>query len=225
MSSHPSGSGTIAIRVAGPPSSTCPLSPISSICPSDSASFAGQATPQLSPQIQPPSLSFTYDAQALSLSPPVIISPTITTPSLSSPAVSMSELVSRSSQPQGLLLSSPSSGPETPFSSFSLSSPDSVASSLESASPLMLNLAVPASPAYPLSSRTLSDVDRADFVSAASQTPSISEAEFLSAIGDDDFDVLSQSTRSTTSALGNEFDWGDDFSEAGSWTSVSQPRR
>jgi hypothetical protein len=42
-SSHPSGAGSGAIRVAGPPSSTCPFSPISSIQPLDSASVAGKA--------------------------------------------------------------------------------------------------------------------------------------------------------------------------------------
>jgi hypothetical protein len=92
----------------------------------------------------------------------------------------------------------------------------------------MLNLAIPASPAYAhTNSRTLSDVDHADFVSAVSQTPSrtASEADFLSAIGDEDFDVMSQSTRSNrSSVLGEESDL-DDVSEAESWASVSQPRR
>lgn len=71
-------------------------------------------------------------------------------------------------------------------------------------------------------------MDHADFVSATSQTPSrtVSEADFLSAMGDEDFDVMSRSTRSTASSvLGEEFDLGDDVSEAGSWASVSQPRR
>ena len=88
----------------------------------------------------------------------------------------------------------------------------------------MLNLAIPVSPAYTrTNSRTLSDVDHADFLSAVSQTPSrtISEADFLSAIGDEDFDVMSQST---PSPVGDEFDLGD-VSEAESWASVSQPRR
>lgn len=72
-------------------------------------------------------------------------------------------------------------------------------------------------------------MDNADFVSAVSQTPSrtASEADFLSAIGDEDFDVMSRSTRSNASSvLGDEFDLSDDVSEAGSWASVSQtPRR
>lgn len=116
-SSHPSTSASAAIRVAGPPSSAAPFSPISSIHPSESASVAEQATPQTSPRIQPPSLSFTYDAQALSLSPPVIVSPTLSTPAPSSPNPPMSVFAD---QPHGLgleLLSAPSSRPDTPFSS------------------------------------------------------------------------------------------------------------
>jgi len=177
-------------------------------------------------------LSFTYDAQALSLSPPVIVSPTLPTPAPSSPTASMTEFVVRPSHPQGLgleLLSAPSSRPDTPFSSLSVSSTGSATGSFDFASPRMLNLAIPTVPAYTHSnSRTLSDTDHGDFVSAVSHTPSrtASEAEFLSAIGDEDFDVMSRSTRSTVSSgLGDEFDLGDDLSEAGSWASVSQPRR
>lgn len=92
----------------------------------------------------------------------------------------------------------------------------------------MLNLGVPVSPArFSNNSRTLSELNPADFVSAVSHTPSrtVSDADFLSAIGDEDFDVMSQSTRSNASSTaGDEFDFGDNVSEA-SWASVSQPRR
>lgn len=87
----------------------------------------------------------------------------------------------------------------------------------------------------PATSRTLSEVDHAEFLSALSQsqsqTPSrtISEADFMSAVGDgdgedDDFDVLSPRSAGS-SASGDGFDIGDDSSEADSWASVSQPRR
>jgi len=92
----------------------------------------------------------------------------------------------------------------------------------------MVNLAVPPAPPFAHNnSYTMSDVDPADFLSAVSQTPSrtASEADFISAIGDEDFDAMSRSTRSATSStLGDEFDLGDDVSEV-SWASVSQPRR
>jgi len=70
-------------------------------------------------------------------------------------------------------------------------------------------------------------MDHADFVSAASHTSrTVSETEFLSAMGDEDFDVMSRSTRSNaSSAVGDEFDLGDGVSEPESWASVSQPRR
>jgi hypothetical protein len=230
-SSHPSTSASAAIRVAGPPSSVAPFSPLSSIHPSDSASLAGQATPQISPRVQPPSLSFTYDAQALSLSPPVIVSPTLSPPSPSTSSTSMSEFVARPSNALGLgleFLSAPSSRPDTPFSSLSVSSPGSGAGSFDLPSPQMLNLGVPVSPArFSNNSRILSELNPADFVSAVSHTPSrtVSDADFLSAIGDEDFDVMSRSTRSNASSTaGDEFDFGDNVSEA-SWASVSQPRR
>ena len=70
----------------------------------------------------------------------------------------------------------------------------------------------------------LSDVDHADFLSAVSQSRTvsrtISETDFMSAVGEDDddeFDVLPRS--------GGSSPVGDEFDEVGSWTSVSQPRR
>ena len=71
--------------------------------------------------------------------------------------------------------------------------------------------------------------DHAEFLSAISQSETtsrtISEADFMSAVGDgeDEFDVMSGSAGS--SPVGDGFDIGDDPSEAGSWTSVPQPRR
>ena len=228
-SSHPSAEASAAIRVAGPPSSTGLFSPISSIHPSDSVSLTEQVTPQISPRMQPASLSFTYDAQALSLSPPVIVSPTLPTPSPPSPAISMSEFVVH--QPSGLgleFLSTPTSRPDTPFSSLSLPSRGSTPGSIDIVSPRMQNLAISSSPAYVHNnSLTMSDVDTADFHSAASQTPNrtASEVDFLSTLGDDDFGTMSASTRSTASSVhGDEFDLGDDVSDV-SWASVSEPRR
>jgi hypothetical protein len=106
-----------------------------------------------------------------------------------------------------------------------MSTQGSATGSFDFPSPRILNAAVPVSPAFAHNnSRTLSDVDHAEFASAASRTAS--EADFLSAIGDEDFDVMSGSTRSNASSvLGDEFDSGDNASEAESWASISQPRR
>jgi len=59
----------------------------------------------------------------------------------------------------------------------------------------------------------MSDTDH--FVSAISTG---SEADFLSAVGDDDFDLVSPTAGS--SALGD-----DDDSDADGWANFSQPRR
>ena len=122
--SQPTVSNTAAIRVAGPPSTAEPGSPAMSsvLRPSDSISASGQETPQMSPQVQPRSLSFAYDAQNLLLSPPVVISPNLPSSPSFSAASSSSEFVVRPSHPQALgldLFPTPISRPETPFSSIS----------------------------------------------------------------------------------------------------------
>jgi len=225
-SSHPSSSDSAAIRVAGPPSSI-PDSPMSSVRPSDSVSVVGQATPQMSPQVQPPSLSFTYDARALSLSPPIVVSPALPTPTPSSPATSLTEFVVRPSHPQGLGLEffSDSSRPDTPFSSLSASSSTAAPRNLQSSR--NLTLAIPGPHLHVRSSSGTSDTDH--FVSAISQSAShaASEIDFQSAIGgDEDFYLMSPSTESNpSSAVGDDFDLGDnDDSDGEGWASVSQRR-
>jgi hypothetical protein len=68
----------------------------------------------------------------------------------------------------------------------------------------------------------MSDTDH--FVSAISQTAT-SELDFMSAVGDDDFDLVSPSADS--SELGDEFDVGDDSdpSDAEGWANFSHPRQ
>ena len=148
--SQRSGSHGAAIRVAGPPSTVEPGSSTTSsvLRPSDSVSASGQETPQMSPQVQPRSLSFAYDVHNLSLSPPVVVSPNLPSSPSFSAISSSSEFVVRPSHPQALGLDSfptPSiSRPETPFSSISSIS-GAPESPYEFPSPRLAHLAIPSS--------------------------------------------------------------------------------
>ncbi|KAF7975593.1 hypothetical protein HWV62_9157 [Athelia sp. TMB] len=203
-----------AIRVAGPPSSVVSLQ--STLRPSDSASQAPHSPPfaAYSPPQAARSLSFAYDAQALHLSPPVLVGhlPSPPTSPFASPFASPLDFGSGSALlGSGLLVrpshpnSAVSERPDTPFSALSLGSATGLDMDLRSASPVSDVTSSPVS----ARSRTFSlqpdaDQDAEDMFHSAIASPRSSFAPFA---------VHSPFAGSPNPAspqpLGSEFDFGD----------------